>query len=171
MKTQDSDTISGERTLIPRDSFTRIEGLPFGRYARKCRGQEGAMKEGRSGSIPPCRPSRIVLFQILLVGVTTLALVGVPSRRQVVQKTVLGIPDPNPLPYCHTSVNTEEKMSVQELNTFKDYNLNKCLLELIYLDAWTDKCNKCGYPKLILKTLHRDVTCTGVFICNKKALG
>ena len=99
MKTPDSDARSGEGTLIPQDSLTRIEGLPSGRYARKACGQEGVMKEGRNGSTPASRPLKIVLFQILLVGVTNLALVGVPSRRLVVQKTVLGVPDPNPLPH------------------------------------------------------------------------
>ena len=58
------------------------------------------------------------------MGVTSLALEGVPSRRLVVQKTVFGVPDPNPLPYC---VNTKIEMSVQELNTLEDYDLKKCL--------------------------------------------
>ena len=51
-------------------------------------------------------------------------------------------------------------MSVPELNTLDDYELKKCLTELINLDDWTNRCNKCGYPKLIHKTLHRDATCT-----------
>ena len=84
MKTQDSDARSGEGTLIPQDSLTRIEGLPSRCHARKDRGQEGVVKEGRNGSTPTWRPPKIVLLQILLVGVTSLALVGVPSRRLVI---------------------------------------------------------------------------------------
>ena len=95
--------------------MTRIEGLPSGSYARKGHGQEGVMKEGRNGSTPAWRPLKIVLFQILLVGVTNLALVGVPSRRQVIQKTVLGVHDPNLLPFCHISVNTKYKISEQKI--------------------------------------------------------
>ena len=99
MKTQDSDARLGEGTLIPQASLTRIEGLPSRCYARKGCGQKEVVKEGRNGSTPTWRPPKIALFPILLVGVTSLALVDVPSKRLVVQKIVLGVPDPNPLPY------------------------------------------------------------------------
>ena len=33
-------------------------------------------------------------------------------------------------------------------------------MEQINIEDWTDKCSKCGYPKLIHKNLHRDATCT-----------
>jgi len=42
----------------------------------------------------------------------------------------------------------------------EDHELKKRLTELISLDDWTDRCSKCGYPKLIHKPLHRDATCT-----------
>ena len=122
MKTQDSDARLGEGTLIPQASLTRIEGLPSGCYARKCRGKEGVVREGRNGSTPTWRSPKIALFPILLVGVTNLALVGVPSRRLVIQETVFDIPDPNPLLYCQIRLNTNIKVSVQELNTLENYN-------------------------------------------------
>ena len=140
MKTQDSDARSGEGTLIPQASLTRIEGLPSGRYARKCCGQEGAMKEERIGSKPTWRPLRIVLFEILLVGVTNIALVGVPSRRQVVQKTILGVPDPNLLSFFLNIKNTTQKMSVINLNELDQNDLKKGLVEQIDIEEWINRC-------------------------------
>ena len=99
MKTQDSDARTGEGTLIPQASLTRIEGLPSGHYARKDWGQEREVKARQNGSRPTWRPPKSVLLQILLVGVTNLAIVGVSSRRMVIQETVFGITNPNPLPY------------------------------------------------------------------------
>ena len=140
--------------------MTSIEGLLSGHYARKDQGQERAVKVRQNGSRPSWRTLKSAVFQILLVGAINLALVAVPSRRLVIRETVFGVPDPNPLPYCQRILKTDIKTSIQELNTLEDYDLKKSLTELIDLDDWTERCNKCGYPKLIHKTIHRDATCT-----------
>ena len=106
------------------------------------------------------RTLKSAVFQILLVGAINLALVAVPSRRLVIRETVFGVPDSDLLPYCQRILKSDIKTSIQELNTLEDYDLKKSLTELIDLDDCTERCNKCGYPKLIHKTIHRDATCT-----------
>ena len=51
-------------------------------------------------------------------------------------------------------------MSLLDLNNLTADNLKKHLNEQINIEDWTDRCSKCGNPKLIRKNLHRDVTCT-----------
>ena len=45
-------------------------------------------------------------------------------------------------------------------NNLTNDDLKKHLSEQINIEDWTDRCNKCGHPKLIHKNLHRDATCT-----------
>ena len=99
MKVKDSDARSGEGTLIPQASLIRIKGQPSGRYARKGQGQDSNSKRRREWNLSHLEVSWDGLYLVLLVGVNNLALVGVPSRRLVIQKPVLGVPDPNPLPH------------------------------------------------------------------------
>ena len=51
-------------------------------------------------------------------------------------------------------------MSAVQLKNLSNEDLRKHLTEQINIEDWTDKCSKCGYPKLIHKELHRDATCT-----------
>ena len=51
-------------------------------------------------------------------------------------------------------------MSLIDLKTLTNDDLKKRLMKQINVKDWTDKCSKCGYPKLIHKNLHRDATCT-----------
>ena len=39
-------------------------------------------------------------------------------------------------------------------------DLKKHLAQQIDIEDWTDKCGKCGYPKLLHKELHREAACT-----------
>ena len=96
-----------------------------------------------------------------MVGITNLALVGVPSRRLVIQETILGLPDPNPLLYSQEILDTHIKMSVIKLNSLSNDDLKKQLIEHIDIEEWIDRCTKCGYPKLIHKKMHRDAMYTG----------
>ena len=99
MKVKDSDARSGEGTSIPQASLTRIRGQPSGRYARKGQGQVRRSKRWREWILSRLEDSWNGLFLVLLVGVNNLALVGVPSRRLIIQKPVLGVPDLNPPPH------------------------------------------------------------------------
>ena len=90
-------------------------------------GQEGAVKEGENGSTPTWKPPKIVLLQILLAGVTSIAFIGVSSRRLVVKKTVFGIPDLNLWPYGQIRVKTHFKISVQELIPWRIMNQRNTL--------------------------------------------
>ena len=91
--------------------------------------------------------------------IINLALVGVPSRRPVIQETFFSAPDTNTLPNIQKTTK-QVKMSVLELKNLTDPKLKKSLMEQINVEDWTDRCSKCGYPKLIHKNLHRDATCT-----------
>ena len=51
-------------------------------------------------------------------------------------------------------------MSLIDLKTLTNDDLNKKLAEQINVEYWPDKCTKCRYPKLLHKNLHRDATCT-----------
>ena len=51
-------------------------------------------------------------------------------------------------------------MSLLDLKTLSCDDLKKRLREHNNIEDWTDKCNKCGHPKLIHENLHRDATCT-----------
>ena len=50
-------------------------------------------------------------------------------------------------------------MSLLDFKIMLIEDLRKRLTEQINVEDWTDSCNKCGYPKLIHKNLHRDTTC------------
>ena len=121
-------TINGQirrKNLHPSGRLTRIEGLLSGGYGRMDWGQERAGKGRQDGS----RPSwRTLTSTVLLVGFINLALVSVPSRRLIIQETVFGVPDPNPLPYFLQITNKINKMSVLELNELQDQELKKRLM-------------------------------------------
>ena len=96
-----------------------------------------------------------------------MALVGVPSRMQVIWETVFCIPDPNPLLYVQKEYNKIPKQvitmsTIVALENLTNDDLKKHLSSLIALEDWTDECSKCGYPKLLHKdyVLHRDAACT-----------
>ena len=76
---------------------------------------------------------------VLLVGVTSLALVGVPSRRLVIQKTVFGVPDPNPLPYLPEVITNIKMTDVLEFKNLSNEDLKKRLASQIDIEDWTDK--------------------------------
>ena len=123
-------------------------------------GQERTAEGRQNGSRPSWRTLKSAVFKTLLVGIINLALVGVPSRRLVILETVFCVPDSNLLQYFPDIPSTNNKMSVLDLKTLTDHDLKKRLTEQINVEDWTDKCSKCGYPKLIHKNLHRDATCT-----------
>jgi len=155
-------TILGQtrtKNLNPSGRLTRIEGLLSEGYGRMDQGQERTGKGRPDGSRPSWRTLISAVFKTLLMVIINLALVGIPSRRLVILETVFGIPDPNPLPYFPEIPNTQSKLSVLELKTLTADDLKKRLTELINIKDWTDKCSKCGYPKLIHKNLNRDATC------------
>merc|ERR1711873_248982 len=51
-------------------------------------------------------------------------------------------------------------MSLLDFKLMLNEDLTKRLTEHMNVEDWTDSCNKCEYPKLIHKNLHRDATCT-----------
>ena len=84
----------------------------------------------------------------------------VPSRRLVIQETVFRVPDLTPLLYVQGGVTKLAKMSVVELKNLMKDDLKMCLAQQIDIEDWTDKCGKCGYPKLLHKEQHREAACT-----------
>ena len=116
-------TIHGQirrKNLNPSGRLTRIKGLLPGSYDREDRGQDRQGKGRQDGS----RSSwRTLTSAVLLVGIINLALVGVRSRRLVIQGTVLDVPDPNLLPCFQGILNNNNKMSVIELNSLTNDDL------------------------------------------------
>ena len=51
-------------------------------------------------------------------------------------------------------------MSIVELKNLSNDDLKKCLASQIDIEDWRYECNKCGYPKLLHKELHREAACT-----------
>ncbi len=78
----------------------------------------------------------------------------VPSRRLVIQETVFCIPDMTLLPFSKEGVSKSVKMSIVEFKNLSNDDLRKRLAQQIDIEDWTDKCGKCGYPKLMHKELH-----------------
>ena len=89
-----------------------------------------------------------------------LALVGVPSRRQVIWETVFRVPDLTPLPCSKESYKVISKMSIVGFKNHSNDNLKKRLAQLIDIEDWTDECGKCGYPRLLHKELHGEAAYT-----------
>ena len=52
--------------------------------------------------------------------------------------------------------------NIVTLDNLSNDDLKKRLASQIALEHWTDKCSKCGYPKLLHNdgVMHRDATCT-----------
>ena len=94
-----SHTICGQtmrKKLNPSGRVTRIQGMLPGSYGRADWGQD---RQGKGRQDESRFSWRILTSAVLLVGIINLALVGVPSRRLVIQETVLSVSDPNLLPY------------------------------------------------------------------------
>ena len=120
-------TIRGQtmkKNLNPSGRLTRIQGLLPRSYDKADRGQDRQGKGRQNGSKLSWRT---LTSAVSLVGIANLALVGVLSRSLFIQKTVLSVPDPNPLPYFQGILNN--KMSVIELNTLTNHDIKKWLLE------------------------------------------
>ena len=73
---------------------------------------------------------------------------------------VFRVPDLTLLPCVQEGVTKLAKMSVVELKNLSKDDLKKRLAQQIDIEDWTDKCGKCGYPKLLHKELHREAACT-----------
>ena len=50
--------------------------------------------------------------------------------------------------------------TVVQLDSISNEELRKRIVSLINIEDWADECHKCGYPKVLHKELHRDVSCT-----------
>ena len=83
-----------------------------------------------------------------------LPLVGVISKRIVIWRAKLQVPNLTLLPYLlRRKTNTLNKMSLIDLRTLTNGDLKKRLTRQINVEDWTDRCSKCGYPKLIHENL------------------
>ena len=133
--------------------MVRIGELPSGDQDRVDWGQEGQRKRKEKNLF--FLKSALVLSRHIIADIFHRSKnIKKPwfytSRRLVIWKTVFRIPDPNPLLYSkEREVSRSIKMSVVELKNLSSDDLKKRLAQQIYINDWTDKCGKCGYPKLI----------------------
>ena len=90
------------KKLNPSGRLIRIEGLLYGGHGRVNRGQEGTGRGIQDGSKSSWRIFSVTFKMLLMFSSLeffNLALVGVPSRRQVIQETVFCVPNLTLLPF------------------------------------------------------------------------